>query len=248
MPGAAKKLAKWAREAPTDGPVYGMHSSMGEDSGDFAHMTMDTLKKLIRSGSITPEAARVLAARVKGKMKKNAKVSFSGLDDEGFWDDVVKNDDGRGVFRALMLGEADTGPVRSAGFPDLGPLRFANTDQNFLGTESATIGRSTARLDGKYYTDSHDPHGTYTGEVGGTPDLPLDFDVPSQLMFQDHFSNRFGIPKDQLADTSLSSSQKGSLRMSKVYQIATPEWRDSLLRYRDDVMSGKRKKRNLYRP
>ena len=250
MPSAAKKLSNWAKGAPTDGPVYGMHSSMGSDSGDFSHMTMDTLKKFVRSGDITPEAAEILAARTKARMAKKSRISFEGLDDAGFWDDIVNTDNGRGVFRSRMLGEADMGAVRSAGFPDMGPLRFANTDQNFLMTDSGTVGRATARLDGNYYTQSHDPlgHGTYTGEVGGVPDLPLDFDLPSQLMFQDHFIKRFGIPRDQLGDVSLSSPAKGSLRMSKIYQKATPEWRDTILRYRDEVMSGKRKKRNPYRP
>jgi hypothetical protein len=172
------------------------HGTMGFDAIDYnSSMVTGVLNELL-TGKYTKKALKGLDQYVREALTKGPH-EVPGFDPKGFpgINDPKKieqtlallntNQPGiEGKIRTMMVKALDKREARNLGAPEIGPMRFAMTDDDFAMQPAQRVGGSVFRVDpnGKPLPSDH---GTYSAGVPGTPLGRLKDLIPAGHLFHD---------------------------------------------------------------
>jgi hypothetical protein len=187
---------KKIQEAAKSGPVYGVYSPMGPQSGDSAHHMFDALMAQIDKGDIDPKDAKEFDDALRSGMhasdpkdKANfaeAMVGWPGILNPKEASEYARNLHGK--HRSGVVKMLDKKSYIEKGFPKVGETRVAITDPDVLKMPGNMLGHRIVRFDPSKLTadETAFKHGTYktasAGEyVGDVPAVQRQYAMPDVM-------------------------------------------------------------------
>ena len=175
--GAAKTFLKRIKEYGKEGPVIGLHMTMGLGSADSSHMVFHSAINQINHLPIKKADIEKFDAEMREKfpaIPKKFPMEWPGiLNTQAVHDFFYNTGNPKQPYRpgthiSKFIQNLDSVRWRSAGFPDIGAIRFANAHPNLLGTPQLSTGYSATEFDptGKLVMNKEDKsHGTYEAGI-----------------------------------------------------------------------------------
>lgn len=149
----------------TGGRVLGMYAPMAHGGSDFATMTTEAIREMMRKANVSAEDVAAFDAAMRapfgtGKKPLPATPNFPGImsmDDA--WISGAAGGDRRKLAKILNKTE-----WRDKGFADMASIRHALTEKDLLHTPSMEAGYNIVEVDPSRsaVTALTDPHGTYS--------------------------------------------------------------------------------------
>jgi len=240
LPGAVTILSNRVKSAPKDGPLYGVYAAMGPEGVDFSTMPIKSVLGLMGKNSMG--ILNDVDGAVMDALKPSVAEKYPGLVTKAGREALLSNADGMGGMRSKIMKTMDTADWKDTGLPEIGPIRWANTDPALVDVPNGMMGRSIARMDpsGARITDLVDPHETYPHGLGGTPMPGDDMNVPADVWFSSIYRPRLqALGIDTLGERQLPSTELRLLLTNDLKQKADQQWLDTFLGYKEGVKSGK---------
>lgn len=170
--GAAKTFMKRIKEYGKEGPVIGLHMAMGLGSADSSHMVLHSAINQINHLPIKKADIEKFDDEMRQKFPQNKDFPkpWPGIKDtQGVHDFFYNTGNPKKPYRpgthvSKFMQNMDSVRWRTAGFPDVGAVRFANAHPDLLGTSQLSTGYSATEFDpnGKLVMNKEGrSHGTY---------------------------------------------------------------------------------------
>ena len=137
-------------------PVHGVHSLMGQSSGDFSHMPAEALLGLIQGRGVPQAGRELIDTHMKGKFPQ-----WPGVTKDAAYD-VLQGSPGARLHFTKGL---DKKPFRVAGVPDVAEARVATTKPELMFAPTGQL-NTVARLQPGTVTPQSG-HQTYAYGLGG---------------------------------------------------------------------------------
>jgi hypothetical protein len=229
-------LAKMKGSTPEGTPLYGAHTLMGLGSADSSHHVYQTILRMIPNMEIHPKHIAAFDEEMRrlfpAKGKKPA------------WPGVTNTEAAERFFASRPGSDAsafakymNAGRWKSAGFPDIGAVRFANTEPRLLNAPNLSSGYALSAIDlnGNIIKTPKHVHETYPAQIPSAGGYAGGFEapVPAKLMFPEAYSKfpsktSKGVPIDYESPGGTTLAQQ-SLMTKVPVQMANQQWLDNVM-------------------
>jgi hypothetical protein len=187
----ANRVKKLAEHFDTD-QIFGTHTKMGPQSGDFSHHIWGALARMMPEAKMTGEAKAALDEAIKAKIaaipRSEAMEKVGEHYDWPKWAGVGSRDLERHLasqpdaYRKAFINAVEAQRGKIEGVPDVLAVRYATTDPELLYAPAGASGLSMTRLTGDVVPGSHPD---FTRHLTGEGNVSLGKPYRQELMFPD---------------------------------------------------------------
>lgn len=222
----ANKALESSRQSGAKEPsAYGIHVGMAPVAGDFSTHTAEGILGLLPT-------AKILSKDVKkfDQFMKTPTAEYPGLKDwpglksDKLYDYLMAQNAGKA--RIKFSKGMDKAEWRDLGFPDVGPVRFASTEQMLGGMPTGTTGLSIGRIasENAISKNPESIHRSYPVSLRGTYVGGLSIPLARDIIFKD-WSDRFNA---NAPAKNFESAKNKSYANEQAYQVITNKWLDMI--------------------
>lgn len=216
----ASGIAKQVRKASDEGHQVVMpFVAMGHGSLDSSATMIDTLLQQMRGTTISNTAKKQFNVDVR-KIRKE----WRGFDDPQSMEALRSN----ATLREAVTDVMSLDKYQDRGFPNLAETRAAIIDPNLRDAPTGSGGYNLSLLhpEGKLVKDSPLQHPSFPVQIGGKYLGGFDRQYPWEVMFLDWWKKR-------RAGNAPTSTDHRSFLMGQPKQLATQEWLDGMMKWRE---------------
>jgi hypothetical protein len=233
---ARTMLAKMKGSTPEGTPLYGAHTLMGLGSADSSHHVYQTILRMIPNMEIHPKHIAAFDEEMRRLFPAKGK--------KPDWPGVTNTEAAEKFFASRPGSDAsafakymNAGRWKSAGFPDIGAVRFANTEPRLLNAPNLSSGYALSAIDlnGNIIKTPKHVHETYPAQIPSAGGYAGGFEapVPAKLMFPEAYSKfplktSKGAPIDYDSPGGTTLAQQ-SLMTKVPVQMADQQWLDNIM-------------------
>jgi hypothetical protein len=216
------------------GTVHGGFVTMGADASDFSRESGDAVRQalLARRPFISPNDAELFnkLMREGGTASDPRFPDFPGIFNMS--DEYLNSS---GDMRKKLIKRMDSTDVMDRGFPDIGAIRKALTEEDLYNANTLDMGWAFSKMDpeGRLITDPAIKHPSYPAQIGGTYEGRFKHLAPMEVHSPDWWRERERIKPNE------NPSQRGyTYKLELPGQPVTDEWIDLNMGYQEAVENG----------
>ena len=243
--GKRKKMvqATYFDGTPMEGDVIGITNPMAETAGDFSTMNAELVLPQLDLKGISPDILDDFDARM-AKRDDGKGTGFLGIrhplaQAQLLGKHSVDGQTSAGNLRIAALQTMDSAKMRNAGFPDVGPSRWAATDPRLLTASEGDMGADIVKFDQNrpVIDDPIYKHRSYDRHVGGQYLGGFEELIPRKILFPDwheNFMKTSGAAQKArgVADHLIEGGMRNAFSWSdNVMQRADQQWLDRVMKY-----------------